>query len=133
MNLRREIKHDSQMKFGMKNFRVDVRGDDAAIIWVMQTLKMLGKGGHLSIFAGMPKPDSEFPIDLNLIHYGEINVHGANSSARAEYLEARDLIVSGKIDAKKLITHSFSLDDFNKGVAVQADPAAGGLKIVIIP
>jgi len=115
------------------------RGVDAVVVaasvkpLVAVGLKMLGKGGHLSIFAGMPKPDSEFPIDLNIIHYGEINVHGANSSARAEYLEARDLIVTGKIDAKPLITHRFSLDDFNEGVAVQADPAAGGLKIVIIP
>ena len=96
-------------------------------------LKMLGKGGHLSVFAGMPKPDSEFPIDLNLIHYGEIDVHGANSSARSEYLEARDLIVSGKIDPTPLITHRFKLDDFNDGAATQADPSTGALKVVIEP
>ena len=100
---------------------------------VASGLKMLGKGGHLSIFAGMPKPDSEFPIDLNIIHYGEINVHGANSSARSEYLEARDLIVSGKINPTPLITHRYKLEDFNAAVATQADPSTGALKVVIEP
>ena len=96
-------------------------------------LKMLKKGGHLSIFAGMPKPDSEFPIDLNIIHYGELNVHGANSSARSEYLEARDLIVSGKINPAPLITHRYKLDKFNDAVATQANPSTGALKVVIEP
>lgn len=96
-------------------------------------VKLLAKGGHLSIFAGMPKPDPIAPIDLNLIHYGELNIHGANSSAIHEYQEARDLIVSGKVDTKPLVTHRFSLDDFNEGVATQADPSTGALKVVIIP
>ena len=96
-------------------------------------VKLLAKGGHLSIFAGMPKPDPIEPIDLNLIHYGELNIHGANSSAINEYLEARDLVVSGKVDTKPLVTHRFSLDDFNKAVSTQADPSTGALKVVIIP
>ena len=96
-------------------------------------LKMLAKGGHLSIFAGMPKTDPVGDIDLNVIHYGEVNVHGANSSARVEYLAARELIVSGKLDAAPLVTHTFSLDRFNEAVATQADPSTGALKVVITP
>jgi len=96
-------------------------------------LKLLGKGGHLSIFAGMPKPDSVEPIDLNVIHYNEFNLHGANSSALAEYLTAREFIVGGKIDAQPLVTHRFALSDFNQAVAVQSNPATGALKVVIVP
>lgn len=97
-------------------------------------MTLLAKGGHLSIFAGMPKqPDPIEPIDLNAIHYNELNFHGANSSARDAYLQARELIVSGKIDPEPLVTHRFSLDDFNKAVATQADPSTGALKVVIIP
>jgi L-iditol 2-dehydrogenase len=81
----------------------------------------------------MPKPDSVDPIDWNVIHYNEINLHGANSSAIASYLTARDMIVSGKVDTRPLVTHRFKLDDFNKAVATQADPSSGALKVVIVP
>ena len=115
------------------------RGADAVVVaasvksLVSVGMKMVARAGHLSIFAGMPKSDPVEPTDLNLIHYRELNVHGANSSVMASYLTARDLLVQGKIDGKPLVTHTFSLDDFDKAVAIQADPAAGSLKIVIVP
>jgi len=96
-------------------------------------IAMLARAGHLSIFAGMPKSNPIREIDLNLIHYRELNVHGANSSVQRDYIEARDFILSGKIDPQPLITHSFSLDDFDKAVETQKNPAAGGMKIIIKP
>lgn len=115
------------------------RGVDAVVVaasvksLAARGLKLLCRGGHLSIFAGMPKSDPVEPLDLNLIHYLELNVHGANSSSLAEYLTARDLLVSGKIDAKPLVTHRFPLDRFNEAVKVQSDPASGALKVVVMP
>lgn len=96
-------------------------------------LAMLGFSGHLSIFAGMPKSNPVADIDLNLIHYRELHVHGANSSVKRDYLEARDYLAEGKIDGAPLVTHTFSLDDFNQAVATQANPEAGSLKIIIVP
>ena len=96
-------------------------------------IRLLARAGHLSIFAGMPKSDPVEPIDLNPIHYGELNVHGANSSAIGSYLKARDFLTSGKINGKPLVTHRFSLDDFNKAIETQSDPTTGALKVVIIP
>ena len=115
------------------------RGVDAVIIAASfkslftMGIKLLVRSGHISIFAGMPKSDSIEPVDLNLIHYRELNVHGANSSAINSYLKARDFLVSGKINGKPLVTHKFRLNDFNKAVATQADPSTGALKVVIIP
>jgi L-iditol 2-dehydrogenase len=96
-------------------------------------IDLLARAGHLSIFAGMPKSNPVSEIDLNLIHYGELSVHGANSSAIDSYLAARDFIVDGKIDPKPLVTHTFSLDDFEEAVKTQADPSTGALKVVILP
>jgi len=96
-------------------------------------LNLLARSGHLSIFAGMPKSDPTDIIDLNLIHYPELHVHGANSSVQRDYLEARDMMQSGKIDGKKLVTHTFGLDDFNHAVNVQGDPSSGAMKVVIVP
>ncbi len=115
------------------------RGVDAVVVaasvkaLVGVGLTMLRRAGHLSIFAGMPKSDPVLPIDTNRIHYYELNLHGANSSSQAEYLKARDFLVSGKIDGRPLVTHRFGLDKFNEAVKTQADPACGSLKIVIIP
>jgi L-iditol 2-dehydrogenase len=96
-------------------------------------MKILAKGGHLSIFAGMPRSDPVESIDLNLIHYNEFNIHGATSSAYNEYLAARDILVSGKINGEQLVTHRFNLEDFNEAVRTQADPSTGALKVIIIP
>jgi len=70
-------------------------------------------------------------IDLNIIHYRELHVHGANSSVHRDYIEARNYIESGKINADALVTHKFSLEDFNKAVKVQGNPAEGAMKVLI--
>ncbi len=115
------------------------RGVDAVVIAASVTpivplgMQLLGRSGHLSIFAGMPKSAPTETIDLNLIHYPELHIHGANSSVLRDYIEARDLLLSGTIDAAPLVTHVFPLEDFNEAVATQGNPAAGSLKVVIRP
>lgn len=115
------------------------RGVDAVVVaasvkaLVGVGLNLLRRAGHLSIFAGMPKSDPVLPLDTNRIHYYELNLHGANSSSQEEYLQARDFLVSGKIDGRALVTHRFRLDQFNEAVKTQGDPACGSLKIVVVP
>ncbi|MCK5094658.1 MAG: SDR family NAD(P)-dependent oxidoreductase [Spirochaetes bacterium] len=64
---------------------------------------------------------------------GVLNIHGATSSAINEYLTAMDFTVTGKINGGALVTHRFSLDDFNKVAKTQADHSTGALKVIIIP
>lgn len=115
------------------------RGADAVVVAASVKklaslgLGMLARDGHLSVFAGMPKSDPVEPTDLNVIHYNELHVHGANSSVHRDYLEACALIGSGKVNADRLVTHTFPLADFNRAVAVQGDPASGALKVIIKP
>jgi L-iditol 2-dehydrogenase len=115
------------------------RGVDVVVIaasvkpLVKQGMGLLARSGHLSIFAGMPKSDPIDAIDLNLIHYRELNIHGANSSVKRDYLEAMKYIESGKINVSNVITHHFPLDDFNNAVTVQKSPDTGALKVIIVP
>ncbi|MCP4312931.1 MAG: alcohol dehydrogenase catalytic domain-containing protein [Bacteroidetes bacterium] len=115
------------------------RGVDVVVVaasvkaLVKQGMNLLARDGHLSIFAGMPKSDPSEVLDLNLIHYPELHIHGANSSVKRDYLEAEQMISSGLIKCSSLITHVFSLDDFNRAVEVQGDPASGALKVIIKP
>ncbi len=113
---------------------VDVVVVAASVKSLVRTgLDLLSRDGHLSIFAGMPKSDPTDMLDLNQIHYRELHVHGANSSVQRDYFEARDLITSGKINVEPLITHTFPLNEFNRGFEVQSNPAAGAMKVIIIP
>jgi L-iditol 2-dehydrogenase len=115
------------------------RGVDAVVVaasvkaLVAEGIGLLKRGGHLSIFAGMPKSDPVAPIDLNRIHYLELNLHGANSSSQTEYLAARDMLVSGRINGRALVTHRFPLSKFNEAVRAQSDPSSGALKVVVLP
>jgi L-iditol 2-dehydrogenase len=96
-------------------------------------MKWLARNGHLSLFAGMPKSDSVEPLDLNLIHYSELHIHGANSSVRRDYLEAMAFLSTGKINGKSLITHRYPLKEFAQAVKTQNDASSGSLKVIIKP
>jgi L-iditol 2-dehydrogenase len=115
------------------------RGVDVVVVaasvkvLVKQGMNLLARDGHLSVFAGMPKSDPSEVLDLNLIHYPELHIHGANSSVKRDYIEAEQMISSGLIKGSALITHVFSLDDFNHAVEVQGDPKSGALKVIIKP
>lgn len=115
------------------------RGLDAVILSASGTslagrsLPWLARNGHLSLFAGLSKSDCVAPLDLNLIHYRELHLHGANSSVRRDYDEALEFLKSGRIDGKALITHRFPLKRFAEAVAMQKDGRAGSLKVIIRP
>jgi L-iditol 2-dehydrogenase len=115
------------------------RGVDCVVVSASEkSLGSLGLGllainGHLSLFAGMPKSNPIEPMDLNLIHYRELHVHGANSSVGRDYKEALSYLNSGKIDGKSLITHRFPLSEFKEAVVVQNDARAGALKVIVHP
>ena len=48
-----------------------------------------------------------------------------------DYLAAAEMIKSGKIDADKIVTHKFKIDEFQKAYEVCVSGA--GLKVVIEP
>lgn len=96
-------------------------------------MKMLRRDGHLSLFAGMNKAEPCELLDVNLIHYDELHLHGANSSVRRDYIEAAEMLSSGRIDGNSLITHTFKLADFKEAMATQLDRASGSMKIIIEP
>ncbi len=115
------------------------RGVDGVVVaasvkqLVASGLAMLARGGHLSVFAGMSKQDPVVPLDVNLIHYLELSVHGANSSVRRDYEDAIHMLSANREQFERLITHTFALDDFPAAFAAQADPAVDSLKVLIQP
>jgi L-iditol 2-dehydrogenase len=92
-------------------------------------MRAVRKGGTFNIFAGSP-PNSTFACDPNLVHYSELMVTGSSGHTAAHVRRALSLISSGVLDAKRLITHRFQLDQI--GEALGARQALVGLKHVVV-
>ena len=98
---------------------------------VKLAFKLVSKGGRISLFASVPKDNPFVDIDANQIHYGQISVLGASDSTPENHSHAMKLMAGGNITAEALITHTFKLEDFFKGVeAIQSREA---LKVIIKP
>ncbi len=113
----------------------DNSGVDVAIVAAsaktaqQQALKITGRKGRISFFAGLPKDDSIINFDSNLLHYQEISLFGSFASYREEYEEALELIGSRRIVAKKIITHLFPLRKIEEGIRIIREGKA--LKVVL--
>jgi L-iditol 2-dehydrogenase len=91
--------------------------------------KLVGKSGKVSLFASVPKDNPVVDIDVNRIHYEQIEVYGASDLKPSNAVQALDLLASGAISTDKLITHVLDLEDFFRGVELINRREA--LKVVI--
>ena len=113
------------------------RGVDAVIVAVgvgqaqKDALKIVAKGGKINFFAGLPAGKEEVSMNTNLIHYKQITVLGTSMQTPYEFKRTLDLLASGILDVKPLITHRYALEDGTK--AFQTAMKAEGLKVVINP
>lgn len=97
---------------------------------INSTLKLCRKGGTVNLFAGFAGT-GEAVIEVNTIHYNEINVNGSTAYKREDYLQAADMIVSGQVNVKEIVTHTFKIEDFQK--AYEVCKSGEGLKVLIEP
>jgi len=113
------------------------RGADAVIVAVgigqaqKDALRIVARGGRVNFFAGLPAGKEEVLINTNLIHYKQITVLGTSMQTPYEFKKALDLMASGVIDVKPLITHRYSLG--NGAEAFRVAMKAEGLKVIINP
>ena len=96
-----------------------------------QGLRIAAPQGRISFFGGLPKDKPTITVDSNLVHYSELTIVGANGSSPAHNKRALELIASGAVPVKDLITHRLPLD----GVLEALDVVARGeaIKVTIEP
>lgn len=97
---------------------------------VNSTLKLAKKGGTVNLFAGFAGT-GECTIEVNTIHYNELNVNGSTAYKREDYLQAADMVKTGKINLDRIATHTFKIDEFQD--AYEMMKSGKGLKIMIEP
>lgn len=91
-------------------------------------LKLCCKGGTVNLFAGFAGT-GEAAIEVNTIHYNEINVNGSTAYQRIDYLEAAQMVIDKKIQLKEIITHRYPIDEFQQ--AYEVCKSGEGLKVII--
>ena len=89
------------------------------------------KGGAVSLFASLPKGDSDITLDSRLVHYGELRIFGASDSRPEHVAEAVQLMAEGKIDPGPIITHRIALGELHQGLELMMNKES--LKVVVYP
>ncbi len=96
-----------------------------------QALKMVRKGGTVLEFGGCP-PGTEIKVSTEQLHYGETTVLGAFHTTPAHFRKALNLIASGTINVRPLITSRTKLDNINQAFETLTTSKAD-IKIAIQP
>ncbi|MCL5069345.1 MAG: zinc-dependent dehydrogenase [Actinobacteria bacterium] len=87
--------------------------------------------GKVNFFGGLPKEKADININTNLIHYGELIITGSHGSDTHHCKMALNLIASGKINLRQLITNKFPLNQIKQAFEVALK--GQGLKTIIYP
>jgi len=96
---------------------------------VTNAVKILKPGGKL-VLVGIP-PSAQYTFDMDLMRRKEltvINVRRQNHCVE----EAIELVISGKIDVEKMVTHYFSLEETEKAFGIVEGYKDGAIKAMII-
>jgi len=96
-----------------------------------QALKMVRKGGTVLEFGGCP-PGTEIKVSTEQLHYGETTILGAFHATPAHFKEALNLIASGTINVKPLITKRIKLDDIKQAFE-NLTTSKKDIKIAVLP
>jgi L-iditol 2-dehydrogenase len=96
-----------------------------------QALRMVCKGGRVLEFGGCP-PGSEIRVDTELLHYDEVTVMGAFHATPADFKQALNLIASGTLNVKPLITRKMPLNQIREAFEILGS-SKSEVKIAIQP
>jgi L-iditol 2-dehydrogenase len=96
-----------------------------------QALEMVRKGGTVLEFGGCP-PGTEITVRTELLHYGEVTMLGTFHTTPVHFKKALNLIASGTVKVKPLITRHMKLDDIKDAFKILTT-SKSDLKIAIHP
>jgi len=96
-----------------------------------QALKLVRKGGTVLEFGGCP-PGTQIQVDAELLHYGEVTALGTFHATPLHFKKALNLIASGTIDVKPLVTRKMRLEEIKKAFETLSTSKTE-IKIAITP
>ena len=112
-------------------------GFDLAVVAVgdreayLQALGSLKPRGRLVVFSGLAPGFDTVDLNFNALHYLEQSLVGAYGCGFGHGQKALDLIASGRVPVRDMISHRLSLWDLGRALDLVADKA--GMKILLYP
>ena len=111
------------------------RGVDVAIVATSSltalndAIDMVRKGGAVMMF-GVPSKGAKIDLDMSKIYSKEITLVTSYAASDGDTKEALNLISSGQIDVKQLVTHTYPIQDTQKAFE-HARSGDNAMKIII--
>lgn len=96
-----------------------------------EALEIAAKAGRVNFFAGLPKSSPVAALNINHVHYKELEISGSYSEKKSDFQAALALINRGHFPADKIITHTLPLNDVEKAFDLMESGEA--LKVCIQP
>ncbi len=98
---------------------------------LIQGIKMVKKGGKVSLL-GVPSDDVKEPVPFKQIVHDEIMITGSRADPNTMW-KAIAMIANGQLDVKDLITHTFSIDNYEEALDTFNNRKDGAVKVIIEP
>lgn len=98
---------------------------------IKQAWESVERGGTILLFAPSNKEEVIIPIN-KLFWRNEVTLISSYAGNQADHISALELIRSGKVAVKDMITHRFGLADTVKGFQLTAKPD-NSIKVIIEP
>ncbi|MEM4610940.1 MAG: zinc-binding dehydrogenase, partial [Thermoproteota archaeon] len=99
---------------------------------VQQSLKLVREGGKICVFGDfrdVPQPD--LSLDLKPVVHSSVSILGSWGCSTKDYHAAFNLIKTGRVRVREIITHRFPLERFME--ALNVFMSKNCLKIILHP
>lgn len=98
----------------------------------LQALQCVGRGGTVLFFA-LHSPDQVVPLPMNEIFWQKgVTLASTYAASPEDHREAMDLIASGSVKVRQLITHRLGLSEIARGFEI-ATRTSESIKVLIDP
>lgn len=94
-----------------------------------QAFDIAGKGASILLFS-VPKVDATFSLPMFDVYKKELKIYGSFINPDTHY-RAAQLINSGRLDLKPIITHRYDLDHVSDAIAKQTE--SDSIKVIVVP
>lgn len=109
------------------DFVAEMSGNEMAL---NQSLKLITAGGRMGLL-GLPDDDVSLDLNSDVIFKGITLVGVTGRQMFDTWFTAKRLLESGRVDLDPVITHTFPLEEFEKGMKLMEDGNCG--KIILKP